>query len=60
VDAETQETWPAGYFIAASIHEARRCTKPLQSRTVNIFLRKRRLITNTARYLAPAVQGKLI
>ena len=51
---------PAGYFIPANMDEAREYTKSLCSRAVVIFLRRKRVIKNAGRYLAPASQGRLI
>ena len=42
---------PPGYFCPASVAEARRYTKSLQSRAVRIFLRRRHIIRDTARRL---------
>lgn len=51
---------PAGYFIPSSIEEAREYTQSLRSRAVQIFLRRKKVIRNTALYLKPANQGRLI
>lgn len=50
---------PFGYFIPVSIEEAKQCTESLRSRSIEIFLRRRELIRNTALYLKPAIQSKL-
>ena len=51
---------PGGYFIPTSLEEAKHCTVSLRSRAIEIFLRRRQLIRNTALYLKPASQGKLL
>ncbi len=51
---------PAGYFVPVSIDEARQYTQSLRSRAVMIFLRRRKVIRNTAMYLRPAVQERLL
>jgi len=51
---------PAGYFFPASVDEARRYSKSLQSRAVRIFLRRRHIIKNTARHYEKAIQGVLV
>ena len=51
---------PAGYFIPTSLDEAKQYTQSLRSRAVEIFLRRKRVIKNTALYLKPAEQGKLL
>jgi len=51
---------PAGYFIPISLEEARQYTQSLRSRAVEIFLRRKRVIKNTALYLKPAEQARLI
>jgi hypothetical protein len=51
---------PGGYFIPTSIEEAKHCTESLRSRSIEIFLRRKQLIRNTALYLKPALQGKLL
>jgi len=48
---------PAGYFFPASVEEARIYSKSLQKRAARIFLRRRGIIKNTARYYEPARQG---
>lgn len=51
---------PAGYFIAESLSEAREYTESLRSRALVLFLRRRKVIKNTALYLGPASQGRLL
>jgi len=51
---------PSGYFIPTSLEEAKHCTTSLRSRAIEIFLRRRQLIRNTALYLKPASQEKLL
>ena len=51
---------PGGYFIPTSLEEAKQCTESLRSRSIQIFLRRREIIKNTALYLKPASQGKLL
>jgi len=51
---------PPGYFFPASVEEARRYSKSLQKRAARIFLRRRGIIRNTARYYEPARQGRMI
>ena len=52
--------YPAGYFLPMTIEEAREYTQSLRSRSIQIFLRRRKVIKNTEEYLRPAVQGKLL
>ena len=51
---------PAGYFFPASVEEARKYSKSLQRRAVRIFLRRRHIIRDTARYYEKVRQGILI
>jgi len=51
---------PGGYFIPTSLGEAQRYTQSLQSRATLIFLRRKKVITNTALYLKPATQVRLL
>ena len=51
---------PAGYFFPANIDEARKYSKSLQQRAVRIFLRRRHIIRNTARYYEKVKQGALL
>lgn len=51
---------PAGYFFPASVDEARTYTNSLRKRAANIFLRRRHIVKNTARYYEVARQGRLI
>jgi len=51
---------PAGYFFPASVDEARTYSKSLQKRAVRIFLRRRHIIKNTARFYEEARQGVLV
>ncbi len=51
---------PAGYFFPASVEEARKYSKSLQRRAVRIFLRRRNIIKNTARYYEKARQMSFI
>ena len=51
---------PAGYFFPSRVKEARLYSKALQSRAVRIFLRRRFIIKNTARYYETAEQGRLV
>jgi len=51
---------PPGYFFPASIEEARAYSKSLQKRAVNIFLRRRHIIRNTARFYERARQEALL
>ena len=51
---------PAGYFFPASVEEARIYSKSLQKRAVRIFLRRRGIIRNTARYYEEAKQVRLL
>jgi len=50
---------PQGYFISTSLEETKHCTESLRSRAVEIFLRRKELIRNTALYLKPAEQRRL-
>ena len=52
--------FPPGYFIPLSLDEARLYTQSLRSRAVEIFLRRRKVLKNTALHLKPASQGKLL
>lgn len=51
---------PAGYFIASSHKEAEEHTESLKSRAELLFLRRSKVIKNTALYLGPASQGRLL
>jgi len=51
---------PAGYFFPADVDEARKYSKSLQQRAVRIFLRRRHIIRNTARYYEKVKQGVLL
>lgn len=51
---------PAGYFIPVSLEQAKEYTQSLRSRAVLIFLRRKKVIRNTALHLKPASQGRLI
>ena len=52
--------WPAGYFFPADVAEARRYTKSLQKRACMIFIRRRHIIRDTARYYEEARQEALV
>jgi len=51
---------PPGYFFPASTEEARRYTRSLQKRAVRIFLRRRHIIRDTARYYENARQEMMV
>ena len=51
---------PPGYFFPAGVEEARIYSKSLQRRAVNIFLRRRGIIKNTARFYERARQAELL
>lgn len=51
---------PAGYFFPADVDEARQYSKSLQKRAVRIFLRRRHIIKNTARFYEKVRQGVLV
>ena len=51
---------PGGYFIPTSLEETKHCTASLRSRAIEIFLRRKQLIRNTALYLKPASQGEFL
>lgn len=51
---------PPGYFFPANVEEARTYSKSLQKRAVNIFLRRRHIIKNTARFYERARQAELL
>jgi len=50
---------PAGYFFPASVDEAKIYSKSLQKRAARIFLRRRYIIRNTARFYEAAKQLRL-
>ena len=51
---------PAGYFFPADVDEARKYSKSLQKRAVRIFLHRRHIIRNTARFYEKVRQSVLI
>ena len=51
---------PAGYFLATSREEAIESTAYLRSHAVMTFLRRKKIIKNTATYIKPILQGKLL
>ena len=51
---------PAGYFFPASVEEAKKYSKSLQKRAVRIFLRRRHIVKNTARFYEKARQLELV
>jgi len=51
---------PCGYFFPASVEEARRYSKGLQSRAVRIFLRRRNIIRDAAIYHEGAHEVRLV
>ena len=51
---------PPGYFFPADIDEARIYTKSLQKRAVRIFIRRRSIVRDTARYYEQARQEAMV
>ena len=51
---------PAGYFFPATVDEAREYTKSLQKRACRIFVRKRNIIRDVARYYEKARQEAMV
>jgi hypothetical protein len=51
---------PAGYFFPENVNDARTYSKALQKRAVNIFLRRRNIIKNTAIFYEKARQAELV